>query len=237
MRRCGHEDDRLNFPVGLALLDGKIFVADFGNHRVAAFDAVATGGPMDPQKSLVFRFELGRKGIAGAGASEFNLPRGLTTHDGQLIVADMMNHRLKVYTSDGQQVRTIGLKGTNPGHFKMPSDVASFGGKLFVAEYEGRRLQARVRLHSCDAPTSCLSTRNISDGRCSNQMVRRSRSLHRTSGAAHLGRRVCSSVVPNCRASMYRRTRCVCLTWWPTQYTCSPFGDTSNAKSQPTVGP
>ena len=154
MRRCGHEEDTLDFPVGLALLDGKLFVADFGNHRVAAFDAVATGGPMDPDKSLVFRFEIGRKGIAGGGASEFNLPRGLTTHDGQLIVADMLNHRLKVYTSDGQLVRTIGLEGTDPGHFKMPSDVASFAGKLFVAEYEGRRLQARMRLHARHPPAS-----------------------------------------------------------------------------------
>ena len=136
--QCGHELDKLNFPTGLALLEDRLFVSDYGNHRVVAFDAsVALGRDM----SIPFLFEMGRKGIAGDAEGEFNHPRGLAEHANELIVADVMNHRLQVFSRDGSFVRIIGREGDDVGHFKKPVAVASFGGRLFVAEYEGRRLQ------------------------------------------------------------------------------------------------
>ena len=136
--RCGHELDKLNFPTGLALLEDRLFVSDYGSHRVVAFDAsVALGRDL----SIPFLFEMGRKGIASDAEGEFNHPRGLAEHANELIVADVMNHRLQVFSRDGSFVRIIGREGDDVGHFKKPIAVASFGGRLFVAEYEGRRLQ------------------------------------------------------------------------------------------------
>ena len=136
--RCGHEQDKLNFPTGLALLGERLFVSDYGNHRVVAFD---TSVALDADLSIPFLFEIGRKGIASDTEGEFNHPRGLAEHANELIVADVMNHRLQVFSRNGSFVRVIGSEGDSAGHFKMPMAVASFGGKLFVAEYEGRRLQ------------------------------------------------------------------------------------------------
>ena len=136
--RGGHDLDKLHFPTGLALLDDRLFVADYGNHRVVAFDeSVALGAGL----SLPFLFEMGRKGIASDAEGEFNHPRGLAEHANELLVADVMNHRLQVFSRDGSFVRIIGSEGDDVGHFRMPMAVASFRGRIFVVEYKGRRLQ------------------------------------------------------------------------------------------------
>jgi DNA-binding beta-propeller fold protein YncE len=65
--------------------------------------------------------------------------------DGLLYVADACNHRIQVFTRDGQLVRVLGEPGEGPGQLSYPYDLA-FGklgeaSMLYVAEYGNHRVQ------------------------------------------------------------------------------------------------
>ena len=64
--------------------------------------------------------------------------------DGYLYVADACNHRIQVFTTDGQLVRHWGTAGTEPGELSYPYDLAfSRVGEpcLYVVEFGNGRIQ------------------------------------------------------------------------------------------------
>ena len=123
------------YPVGANRGGGALFVTDKGRHRVCCFEAA----------TLVARWATASKGDAPGCLCD---PGGLVVHAhadtecnplDELVVADVSNHRLSVFTLDGLFVRTIGRRGHAPGCFHLPSAVASAHGLLIVAER--RRVQ------------------------------------------------------------------------------------------------
>ena len=61
---------------------------------------------------------------------------------GEVCVASQGNHRLEVYTLDGEYVRSIGSgRGDAPGQFNGPTEVTVAHGRLYVTEKGGRRVQ------------------------------------------------------------------------------------------------
>jgi DNA-binding beta-propeller fold protein YncE len=66
----------------------------------------------------------------------------LGPNDGLLYAADACNHRVQVFTRDGELVRVFGESGSEPGQLLYPYDLA-FGpdGLLYVAEYGNHRVQ------------------------------------------------------------------------------------------------
>ena len=95
---------QLNCPHGVALADGKLFVADCFNHRVVVFDT-----------SLHFLFSFGTEGKA---PGELRYPRYRNLGAGELVVASQGNHRLEIYNVRGEYVRSIGSgRGSAPGEF------------------------------------------------------------------------------------------------------------------------
>lgn len=65
--------------------------------------------------------------------------------DGNLYAADRCNHRIQVFTREGELVRIIGESGEGPGQLAYPNDLA-FAGKgkdavLYVVEFGNHRVQ------------------------------------------------------------------------------------------------
>lgn len=120
---------RLLAPEGVAVTaDGRVYVADTGNHRVCV---LAPDGKLE-------------RVIGGFGgrAGQFNRPRGLAVDAQRLYVADTGNHRIQVLSRDGGDARTFGGYGFVRGRFCRPHDVAVDGdGRLLVADSGGSRIQ------------------------------------------------------------------------------------------------
>ncbi len=84
-------------------------------------------------------------GSEGAGNGQFNRPYGGVAFDGEgnLVVADSLNHRIGVFRySDGAYLRSFGSKGAGAGQFNSPWGIAFDGvGHIIVSEYKGNRVQ------------------------------------------------------------------------------------------------
>lgn len=123
-----------NAPVGVAVFENKIFVADTYNDRIRIIE-----------NGRVSTVAGGAQGFAdGAGASaRFDTPCGIAaTKDGNLIVADANNRRLRI-VSPGGETRTLAGNGTanlkdgmlREAELVQPVGVAfNDSGALFVAD-------------------------------------------------------------------------------------------------------
>jgi len=78
----------LRFPVGLAVADDRLYIADSGHHRILE---CTTGG------RVLRQFGLGTADFidGGIGEAAFHRPRGLALERGVLYVADTGNHALR----------------------------------------------------------------------------------------------------------------------------------------------
>ncbi len=125
-------DARFTKPAGLAVAaDGRIFVADFGNHRIRLLD------PRDPAHPVTTIAGTGTQGATdGPGAAAaFAGPGGLAVRGGdKLVVADVGNHRLREIdlATSAYAVRT--LAGTaEPGYVDGPAASAVLGSPFCLA--------------------------------------------------------------------------------------------------------
>jgi DNA-binding beta-propeller fold protein YncE len=115
---------------------GKILVADTGNHRLQFLD---TDGS--------YRYHFG---IKGHEAGEFQAPQGVTTdQEGNIYIADTKNHRIQIFNPDGIYLRSFGEKSeeasitdARPGTFLFPTDlIFDSQQQLYVLDSENRRIQ------------------------------------------------------------------------------------------------
>jgi len=161
----------LKEPRGAAVDDrGRVFVADFGNSRLAIFDAsggylggwggrgngphgfnqlcaVAIRGDRayvaDTWNGRVEAFTLAGERKAEAGAGDLYGPRGVAlSPDGRVWVCDTGNNRVMVYDADLKQLSAFGKKGAGKEEFDQPVGIAR-GDKdrMFVADSSNRRIQ------------------------------------------------------------------------------------------------
>lgn len=128
-KRAGSTTLMLNCPHGLALVEDRLYVADCMNHRVVVFSS-----------ALQFLFTFAKEGKA---RGELRYPRGIAyLGGGELVVASEGNHRLEVYTLQGEYIRSIGTgRGDGLGQFKGPTEVSVAHGRLYVCEKAGKRVQ------------------------------------------------------------------------------------------------
>ena len=116
--------------------DGKMIVADTGNHRIQFLNEDGTS-----------QYCFGKR---GKNASEFNSPQGVAvSKDGYIYVSDTKNHRIQVFSEEGiylnsfgKLTEVVGELGPEPGTFFMPKDI-EFDDKdqLYVLDYRNRRIQ------------------------------------------------------------------------------------------------
>ena len=118
----------------------------------------------------------------GSGTDQLLNASSIETHDGLVYVADMLNHRIQVFSSDGNHVRSIGRSGeaptwigderrvdeledddhldprasSLPGEFDQPYGIAIGHGRLYVSERRGCRIQTLTLegepLHMINSP-------------------------------------------------------------------------------------
>lgn len=118
--------------------EGRLYVADFFNHRVQLLDAA--GG---------FLRQWGVTGEKGLRSGTFRYPTDVALlADGTLVVADAYNDRIQIFRPDGTFLRRWGgpfglnLPGGFPGWFRVATGVGvDLQGHIFVADFYNHRIQ------------------------------------------------------------------------------------------------
>lgn len=131
----GSDNAHFSSPIGVAVNGSVIYVADFRNQRVQAFD----------HDTRAYLSTIGT-GVAGSGNDQFNLPSDVAIDSsGNVYVADQLNFRVQEFDSGGTYVRTYGTTGvpylTDGSHYNRPTGfVRSTGGSMYLIEGYGDRL-------------------------------------------------------------------------------------------------
>ena len=160
-------------PWGIAVgQNGHIFVADYNNSQIHVYDKQRkyirsfgqqgsgngqlynpTGIAVDHDNRLYIvnsssnRIEVVESNgtfVRQIGAGHLSGSYGVTVHNKHVFVAEYRNHRISVFTLDGQLIRTIGSYGSGPGQFSNPYAVAftpEDGRDMYVADYGNSRIQ------------------------------------------------------------------------------------------------
>ena len=106
-------------------------------------------------------------GHTGSGNGEFDRPEGLCVDaQDRLYVADSCNHRIQVFSPDGQWLRSYGHAGSGPGEFSYPYDIrVDKAGRQYVCEFGGSRLQV---FDANDRPLETIGGPGAEPGQFSN---------------------------------------------------------------------
>jgi outer membrane protein assembly factor BamB len=123
-------------PLGAAMSDaGDIYVSDTSQHvtHIAPDGTVDRwGGPGSAEGEFAFGTFEGGTNARGAIA---------VGPDGLVYVSDADNHRVQVFTADGDFVRAIGELGSEPGQFTIPYDLGVDGdGNVYVTDDGAERI-------------------------------------------------------------------------------------------------
>lgn len=131
VRRIALEDVGVRDPLAVAVgPSGDIYVSD-QSHHVTHLDAEGNF--------------LGRWGGLGEAPGQFDFlpaqssanPHGslAVAPDGKVYVSDSDNHRVQVFSSDGEFLREFGSSGSAPGEFTIPFDLSvDANGNVVVAD-------------------------------------------------------------------------------------------------------
>ena len=82
-------------------------------------------------------------GKKGSSPGMFNLPWGVTVSDtDEIAVTDQGNHRVQIFDSGGNYLRSFGLNGCNQGEFRFPHGICFDNNRnIFVADSGNHRIQ------------------------------------------------------------------------------------------------
>jgi DNA-binding beta-propeller fold protein YncE len=68
---------------------------------------------------------------------------------GQVFVADFYNHRIQVFTDEGDFLVELGSQGSAPGEFERPTDMTvDSQGNIYVVDFGNNRIQKFAPLTS-----------------------------------------------------------------------------------------
>lgn len=134
-------DPVLSFPHALCTGTDRLYVASMGSNEIVAFSL---------DGAFLARFGSAEGGadatldhfFAGTfAATQLSWPKGVCCHNDEVYVADTGNHRVAVFSADGEFVRHWGGCGSGKGEFDHPIGIGAFGGYIYTAENVGRRVQ------------------------------------------------------------------------------------------------
>jgi thiol-disulfide isomerase/thioredoxin len=100
------DDVRLQHPLGIFALDGKVLIADTYNHKIKQLDPAA--------RSVKTLFGTGKPGQTDGNSPSLYEPGGLSVADNKLYVADTNNHAVRVVDLKTREVSTLRIKGLEP---------------------------------------------------------------------------------------------------------------------------
>ena len=117
--------ERFVGPSGIALgAAGEVYVADTELGYVAR---------LDPKGASL--------GVIGKGVLQRPLGLAFDAVTGQLYVADVRAHDIKVFGPEGQLLRTLGQRGEAAGEYNFPTYLALAQGELYVTDTMNARVQ------------------------------------------------------------------------------------------------
>ncbi len=130
-------------PITVNGSSGSVFITDTFNHRIQMFDL---------QGNYVGQF-----GSEGSGDEQFNKPGGIVFipdysevgerrngrgSSGSVFITDTFNHRIQIFTGDGEYVASFGSEGSGDGQFNEPEGIATdLMGNIYVADKGNHRIQ------------------------------------------------------------------------------------------------
>lgn len=103
-------DVRLQHPLGIALWNGKVLLADTYNHKIKLIDAET--------RTVQSFLGTGQPGQADGKNSMFYEPSGLSVADGKLFISDTNNHAIRVADLQTKEVSTLKIEGLTPPSIK-----------------------------------------------------------------------------------------------------------------------
>lgn len=130
----GGADDRLTYPTDVAAPpDGRFVVADAYNHRVKRYAADGAPAWIRPED----------RNWEGSAEGQFNVATAVATGpEGRIYVADFYNHRIQIFSAEGEFLTAFGEQGDGEGQFERPVDVAvGDDGTLYVVDFGNDRIQ------------------------------------------------------------------------------------------------
>lgn len=113
------DDVRLQHPLGLVLLGGKVLIADTYNHKIKELDP--------KQLSVTTLLGTGKPGQMDGTSPSFYEPAGLTVANGKLYVADTNNHAIRVVDLKSKQTSTLRINGLMPPAKSMEKTASDTG--------------------------------------------------------------------------------------------------------------
>jgi DNA-binding beta-propeller fold protein YncE len=114
------DEARFQHPLGLALHEGRLLVADTYNHKIRV---------LDPRTRRVSTFAgTGKSGQSDGARAEFYEPGGISVARGKLYVADTNNHAVRVVDLSTKQTTTLAIRGLTPPPGTMPEPDEASGG-------------------------------------------------------------------------------------------------------------
>ncbi len=142
------DDVRLQHPLGVAIWDGKVLIADTYNHKIKI---------LDTEKQTVKTFlGTGKSGQTDGKNPTFYEPAGISIADGKLYVADTNNHAIRVVDLQTREVSTLKIEGLTPP-VESNGDAADFSPNL-------KENKSEVREISANAQNSLLFQIKLPDG-------------------------------------------------------------------------
>jgi thiol-disulfide isomerase/thioredoxin/DNA-binding beta-propeller fold protein YncE len=105
------DDVRLQHPLGLAVWNDKLLIADTYNHKIKLLDPAA--------RSVKSFAGTGKPGQADGARPSFYEPGGLAVAGGKLFVADTNNHAIRIVDLRTKETRTLPIKGLQPPAFNQ----------------------------------------------------------------------------------------------------------------------
>ena len=158
--------------VAVSPLNGAVFVSDRDKSQIHVFDAErkhfrtfgqhGEGGQLNCPLGMdvsatgqvyvanqwncvsVFREDGTFIGTIGRGNSKIRCPWDVLIHSSGLIyLTDHNNHRIAVFSQEGELVRTFGSMGGGKGEFRYPTGIATSpdGHHLYVSDRDNHRVQ------------------------------------------------------------------------------------------------
>ena len=139
-----HGSESFNQPSGLAILHGKLYVADSEVSGVREVDLDPEGNTRTIVGTGLFKFG-DVDGVGNAALLQHVLH--VVAWEDRLLVADSYNHKIKIVDPKTREAKTFlgdGKKGVDDGskpRFNEPGGLAIVGNRLFVADTNNHKIR------------------------------------------------------------------------------------------------